>query len=162
MKRFLVILIVVLMLCSGCSKQNTTLPTLNNISFIAQINYCEQVFVCDISINEQNLNLVVNEPQVINGFTVIIDENGTNAEFMGVSYTQDVNLMPQDDIANIILNVIKDASAKYMVYDNENCVITGKVDDYGYEFTFAPSGLPLHLTVDDIDLDIDFKNITVN
>ncbi|MBR5472663.1 MAG: hypothetical protein IKU82_01605 [Clostridia bacterium] len=162
MKRFLVIPIVVLILCSGCSKQNTILPTLSNISFTAQINYGEQEFVCDITIDNQNLNLVVLEPWVIKGFAVNINEVSTNAEFKGVSYTQDFNSSSQGAITNIILNVIKDASVQDMTCDDENCVITGKVDDYVYKFTFAPSGLPIYLTIDDIDLKINFKNITVN
>ncbi len=161
MKRFIVLPVVALFLCCGCSKSNTVTPILDNISFIALIRCDEQEFTCDVTIADSSLKLVVNEPKQIDGLTININKNGITAEFMGVSYTPDLNSMPQGAVAQVLFKVLNDAANKEVVCDDENCEITGRVDGYRYDFTFSPSGLPLLLEIDDFDIKIKFNNVAL-
>ena len=158
MKKLIVLSVIALLICCGCSKTNTTTPILDNISFTAQINYDKQEYVCDVVITESVLNIVVSEPEQIKGLTVKVDKNGTMAEFMGISYTPDLNSLPQGAVAQVLFSVLEDAAEKSAVYVNENCEIDGNVNGYEYDFTFSPSGLPLSLVIEDLDLEINFNN----
>ncbi len=162
LKKLLVLPLAFLLFC-GCAKSKTATPVLNNISFTAQINYGENEFVADTTVIDNALNLVVIEPQEIRDLTLIATKNGVTAEFKGVSYALDISSLPQGAVVQVLFNILNDiSSGKTATCNEENCEITGKVDGYKYEFEFSPSGLPISLKVDEFDLDVNFKNITVN
>ncbi len=162
LKKLLTLPLALLLLC-GCAQNKTATPILNNISFTAEIDYDENEFVADITVAEEALNLAVIEPQEINGLILNITKNGVAAEFKGVSYTPDISSLPQGAVVQILYNILNDiSSGKTASCDNENCTITGRVDGYKYEYEFSPSGLPISLKVDALNLEIDFKNVTIN
>ncbi len=150
------------MLC-GCTQIEVATPILNNISFAAEIDYGEDEYAADATFTDGTLNLVVTEPPEINGLTLKISKNAATAEFEGVSYTYDISSLPQGAVAQVLYNILNDVSnGKTANCDNQNCEISGRVEGYKYEFEFSPSGLPISLTVDELDLEIDFKNVTIN
>ncbi len=154
--------IVLVMLC-GCAHKNNVTPVLDNISFTAEIDYGDNEFTADVSVTQDAINLVVTEPQEIKDLSLNITPNGITAEFKGVTYTPDVGSLPQGAIAQVLYEVFNDirASQDTAICDEENCEISSQANGYKYEFTFSPSGLPISLKVDQLDLDIDFKNVTV-
>lgn len=162
-KKLCVLLPLLILLC-GCAQNKAVTPILNNISFTAEIDYGDTEFTANASIAEDALNLVVTEPQEIKDLTLNITKNGVTAEFKGVTYAPDINSMPEGAIIQVLHNVISDISTlqNTAVCDEENCEIKGNVDSYEYEFEFSPSGLPISLNIDNLDLDIKFKNVTVN
>ncbi len=162
LKKLLALPLVLLLLC-GCAQSKTATPILNNISFTVEIDYGENEFVADVAVAEDDLNLAVIEPQEINGLILNITKNGVTAEFKGISYTPDISSLPQGAIIKVLYNILSDiSSGKTASCDNENCKITGRVDGYKYEFEFSPSGLPISLNVYALDLEIDFKNVSIN
>lgn len=162
MKRLFVLPLIVLTLC-GCSKIETATPILKNISFIAEIHYQELDFVASSNITNDALNLTVMEPKNIEDLLLTIDKNGITAKFKGISHNCDADSMPQSAAARILYDIFLDISGnKEIVSKDDNCVINGRVDEYKYIFTFAPSGLPINLEVDELDLYVNFKNVTVN
>ena len=161
MKKLFVLPLVLLLLC-GCSQTETATPILNNISFTAQIEYGENDYICDVMVADNTLNLTVTEPQEIKGLTLIVSENGIMAEFNGISYAPDISTLPQGAVVQVLYNVLKDvADNKTADCDDENCEITGRIDDYKYTFVFAPSGLPISLEIEGLDLEILFNNVTL-
>ena len=161
-KKFLAFPLVLLLLC-GCGKPKAVTPALDNISFIAEIDYGDTEFAANASIAEDTLNLVVTKPQEIKDLTLNITKNGVTAEFKGVTYTPNINSIPGGAIAQVLYDILNDiAGNKTANCDEENCEIEGSVNGYQYEFTFSPSGLPISLQIDDLDLEIEFKNVTVN
>lgn len=161
-KKILVLPLILLTLC-GCLEKRTVMPILNDITFTAEIDYGEDEFVCDLFVSDGALKVILNEPEEIKDLTLIVNKNGVTAEFKGVTYTPDINSMPQGAFVKLLFNILNDISNNdSLVCDDENCKITGRLDGYEYEFTFSPSGLPISLYIDQIDLKIDFKNVTVN
>ena len=161
-KNLLAFPLVLLLLC-GCGKPKAVTPALDNISFIAEIDYGDTEFAANASIAEDTLNLVVTKPQEIKDLTLNITKNGVTAEFKGVTYTPNINSIPGGAIAQVLYDILNDiAGNKTANCDEENCEIEGSVNGYQYEFTFSPSGLPISLQIDDLDLEIEFKNVTVN
>ncbi len=160
-KKLFALSIGLLMLC-GCAPKSTVAPILENISFTAEIDYGDDEFTADVKLMQDALNLVVTEPQEIKDLTLDITQNGVMAEFKGVTYTPDINSLPQGAIVQVLYEVLNDIRQNTAVCDEENCNISGKAEGYKYDFEFSPSGLPISLTVDGLDLEIDFKNVTVN
>lgn len=160
MKRFFVLPLVILSLC-GCSKPETTRPTLNNITFTAQIDYNECRYVCNVDVSDDIFNLVILEPKEIKDLILKIDKTSLVAEFMGVKYAPDINSLPHGVMIRIIYDVFMDAANKECFIKDKNCKIIGKVNEHDYKFSFSPSGLPLSFEIDDLDLKIVFNNVMV-
>ncbi|MBQ8268043.1 MAG: hypothetical protein IJZ21_06655 [Clostridia bacterium] len=162
-KKLFVLSFALLLLC-GCADNKTVTPVLDNISFTAQIDYGDSEFVGNATLSNDTLNLTITEPQEIKDLILKLDKNGVAAEFKGVTYTPDINSLPQGAIAQVLYNILNDiaASQDTAICGEENCVIENKINGYDYEFTFSPSGLPISLEIDDLDLEIKFKNVTVN
>ena len=134
---------------------------MSDISFTAKVNYDKQKYICDVELYEDSLNLIVNEPTEIKGLTLKNDKNGTKAEFMGVSFDVDTRSLPYGALVEVLLTTINDASNKTIDFDDSNGEIRGSVEGSNYLFEFAPSGLPLTLKIDDMNLYIEFSNVTI-
>lgn len=161
-KKLFALPLALLLLC-GCANNKTVTPILNNISFTAEIDYGDTEFVGNATLSEGTLNLTVTEPQEIKDLILKLDKNGITAEFKGVTYTPDINSLPQGAIAQVLYDILNDiVGNKTANCDEENCEIKGRVNGYDYTFVFSPSGLPISLEIDDLDLEIKFKNVTVN
>ena len=162
-KRPFALTLALLFIClCGCSKSTKAKPILNNISFVAEIDYGKEKFVCNTEISDDVIKLVVKEPIEIEDLCLTISQNGAEAELKGVTYTTDSDTLPKGSVIKILYNLIKDISEnKSADCDDENCKITGKSDDYKYDFIYSPSGLPISLEIEELDLKIEFKNVTV-
>lgn len=161
-KKLLAFPLVLLLLC-GCAEQKTVTPALDNISFTAEIDYGDTEFAANASITDGALNLVVTKPQEIKDLILNITKNGVTAEFKGVTYTPDTNTIPVGSVAQVLYDILNDIGGNKKANCNqENCEIEDSVNGYSYEFVFSPSGLPISLQIDDLDLEIEFKNVTVN
>ena len=160
MKKVFILGILLLFLC-GCSNKRTVQPILNNISFTAVVEYNSNNYNADVTILNESLNMVVIEPKEISGLMFSVDKSGVTAEFNGISQNVDINSFSQGNVASIIFSVIDDIAQKNTVCGEENCEITGRVDDHQYRFSFSPTGLPLSLEFDDINLKIKFNNVTL-
>lgn len=162
-KKLCVLLSLFLLLC-GCAQKKGITPVLNNISFTAEIDYGDTEFMANVTLDGDALNLVVIEPQEIKDLTLKVDKNGITAEFMGLRYTPDIDSLPQGAIIQVLYEIFDDISTSQntSVCNEENCEIKGEVGDYEYKFIFSPSGLPISLYIDQLDLEIKFKNVTVN
>lgn len=162
-KLFALSIVSVMLCCCGCVQKGNVTPVLDNISFTAEIDYGDNEYTADVSIAQDTLNLVVTAPQEIKDLTLSVTKNGITAEFKGVAYDSKIDSLPQGAIAQVLYGVINDirASQDAAICDEENCEINSQANGYKYEFTFSPSGLPINLKVDKLDLDIDFKNVTV-
>lgn len=152
--------LVFVLLC-GCTSQKEISPVLIEISFTTQITYCDTKYVCDASLSDDKLNLLLSEPQEICGLSLEIGKDKFIANYMGLSYEPDIDSLPSSAVAQIMFNVINDATSKTFNTADQNCEIFGMVDDLNYIFTFSPSGLPLSLKIDDINFTAEFSNVTL-
>lgn len=161
LKKLFALPLALLLLC-GCADNKTVTPILNNISFTAEIDYGDSEFMANAELAQDAFNLAVTAPEEIDGLTLNFTKNGVTAEFKGVTYTPDINSLPQGAIAQVLYDIINDIlDNKTATCDEENCKIEGRVNGYNYTFVFSPSGLPISLDVDDLDLEIKFKNVAV-
>ena len=152
-----------LLLLCGCANTKNVTPVLNNISFTAELDYGDSEFIADAQLSQDALKLVVREPREIKDLTLNIDKNGAVAEFKGITYTPDIDSLPQGAVAQILYDVFNDISknTKSAVCNEENCEINGRAGGYKYSFEFSPSGLPISLEIDDINLDVKFSSVTL-
>ena len=160
LKKFLILPLLFCIIC-GCSQKRQVKPILNNIAFTALADYNSDKYNVDATITDGALNLIVNEPEKIKGFVLQIDKNNVKAEYKGISYDSDIDSLPQAAIARLLFNIVDDISDKNLICSNENCEIIGEVDDIQYNFIFSPAGLPLSLNIEDINLKIEFSNVTL-
>ena len=161
MKRLFVLSLVFFLLC-GCENPKTVIPIMQSISFTADVQYGDDNYQADANVRDDNLNLVVRRPEYIDGLTLNINKNGATASYKGISYPLDISSQPQGAMAQVLYNVLSDVSGKQLNCGEENCEINGKVDNYSYTFVFSPSGLPISLTVDEINLLVKFSNVSLN
>ncbi len=152
---------LILLLMCGCTAQKQVSPVIDNISFTADITYVEQNYVCDATILDSTLNLCVIEPENIKGLSLKIDKNGVTAEFKGIEHAMDVNSLPQNAVIQILFKILNDITDKTIDVSRENCEITGNIDGNKYLFVFSPSGLPISLKIDNLDIEIKFNNVTL-
>ena len=160
MKKIIILPLIALVLC-GCTKTKHVKPVLNNILFTASITFNNSIFIADATLSEDVLELVVNEPQEIKGLILSISKNGVKAKFNDISYALDINSLPNGSAIQILFDIFKDIEGKNAVCNNENCLIQGKVNNYLYDFIFSPVGLPILLEIKDLNLKINFTNVTI-
>ncbi len=151
-----------LFILCGCAQKSKTAPVLNDISFETEISYGQHKYSGDVTLADDILNLTVTAPKEIKGLTLKLDENGVTAKFKGISIAPDIDSLPQGAVGNILFGVLNDAKSKTIEHSEDNCEIKGMIDGCEYVFVFSPSGLPISLKVDKLELEIEFKNVTVN
>ncbi len=161
MKRLLLLALGFIFLF-GCSKSDNVTPILSNISFTAVIDYNAENFVCECDIQDNAFCLNVIEPQNINGLKYCLSGTEITAEFSGITYSNSINDFADNSLVVILYNVLNqvktgvacvNGDGNYTFTDNLNC---GK-----YTLVFSPSGLPLTLDMPDINLKINFNNVTI-
>lgn len=161
LKKLLVLPLVLLLLC-GCTNRKKVEPILNNISFNAEIKYDDNKYVVNASVKDDALNIVVIEPNRIKDLTFVIDKNGATAKFGGVEFVPRISSLPQGAVVNIFYKIINDINnIKTADYCGDNCVVESSVDNIEYNFKFSPSGLPISLNIDEFDVEIIFKKVTI-
>ena len=161
LKRFFVLPLALLIFC-GCSQTRGVTPVLDNLSFTANVKYDKSSYVCDATVTEGVLNLVVKEPREIKGFTLTVDKNGTQAKFNDAEIALDTSTMPQGAVAQVLFDVVNDANTKETTERMDgNYEIIGNVNNNNYNFVFSPTGLPISLKIENIDFEIEFQNVTV-
>ena len=161
-KLFVLPLALLFLFVCGCAAKPKSKPILNNISFIAEIDYGDNKFVCDTAISENVLKLTVTEPDEIQDLNLTISQTEVETEFKGGSYTKSLDELASGSVAKIFHSLLNDIlDNKSASYNDENCEITGKAEGFKYVFVFSPSGLPISLCVDELDLKIVFKNASI-
>ena len=161
LKRFFVLPLALLILC-GCSQSAGVTPVLDNISFTANVKYDNDSYVCDATVKDGALNLVVTEPREIKGFTLSVDKNGTQAKLNDVEIALDTATMPQGAVAQVLFDVVSDAKNKETTERTDgNYEISGSVSNNDYIFIISPTGLPLNLKIENINFEIEFQNVTI-
>ena len=74
-KRPFALTFALLFIClCGCSKSTKAKPVLNNISFVAHIDYGKEKFVCNTEISDDVIKLVVKEPIEIEDLCLTISQ----------------------------------------------------------------------------------------
>lgn len=160
MKRLVVLPLILLTLC-GCSKIEKATPIIENISCVAEIEYNHSNYVCNLELFKDSLNLFVVEPNEIAGLKFIIDKSKISTEYKEIVDAPELNDLPQHLITRIIFDVINIVKGKTIEFDEHNGVICAEIDGYEFGFVFAPSGLPISLSIEELDLEICFKDVSL-
>ena len=160
MKRLIVLPLIILMLC-GCSKIEKATPIIENISCVAEIEYNHSNYVCNLELLNDSLNLKIIEPQEISGLSFLVNKNKITTEYKGIVDAPELNDLPQYLIARIIFEIINEVRGKTIEFDEYNGIICSEINGYEFGFVFAPSGLPISLSIEDINLEIYFKDVSL-
>ncbi len=160
--RFSLIFLCFVLLC-GCAKKEVT-PIINGICFEADIEYYNEQYLCDATIDENGkIILSFKAPDTIEGLELTVFNGSISAKYMGLTYSPKGDNIPLKNIANVISCVYNDVQSKRLKVSGENIVLKDKTKVGEYVMHFSPSGFPLLLKVDKLGLTIQFyslKNIT--
>jgi len=124
-------------------------------------SFDDEKYIAQATLVNDVLNLTIEEPKNIKGLTIKMDKNGFTGHFNDVSRTFEANCLPQNAIFQILFNIIVEIKDKPLNCYEENCKIIGETRGYNYIFTFSPSGLPLKLQIDQLNLTINFNNVNL-
>lgn len=164
MKKFLLLITILIpFFCCSC-KSREVIPTLRSISFGADISFYNELYSLEASINEDGImEINVTSPDNLKGLKLTYTTDGVTAEYMGISYTPKSENMPLCSVSGTLYEIIKnvDKTKESAVSDDGNCIIEGKLDNCSYTFIFSPAGLPLHLEVSSYNMTVEFKNVTL-
>lgn len=153
---------IFIILC-GCGNSKVVTPVINNIDFIAQIEFADENYVCDISIYDKNTDITVVTPEQIKGLTFHFTRSEVSVEHLGIKYTTDASDVPAGGVVVILNDVINHINDEGLtaVYNEENCSINGRAGEDKFIFEFSPAGLPLKLEIPDKNYTVKFNNVTI-
>lgn len=160
MKRLIVFTVILLFVC-GCSKIEKATPIVENISCVAEVEYNYSNYVCNLNFLKNELVVTIMEPNEISGLVLKINQDNVATEFKGITDAPEFNDLPQYSFVRILFDVINSVKGKDIEFNEDNGVICGEIGGYKYGFVFSPSGLPQSLSIDDINLKIYFKEISL-
>lgn len=155
---------VLLMLLCACSGERQVTPVTRGISFTAVIRYYNESYECEVEVDDECCAVVkLTEPADLSGLKFICKGESLTAEYLGLSYTPDVESMPSGAVVKTVYGILRDCSADNASAEEEdgNYSFHGKVDDCAYTVMLAPSGLPLSAQIPDESYTVEFKNVTV-
>ncbi len=156
-KLFVFPLVFLLTLC-GCAAKETVKPILNNIEFIARIDYDGKNYVCNSMLVDEKISMNVIEPENIKGFSVSVDKAGAKAGFGDIAYDFDISA----DVVNTLYAIIDEVGkTEGIMVKNDNGVIEGNINGHSYIFAFSPAGLPISLNITEPNIKIEFYNVTI-
>ncbi len=153
-------LVIGLLLLAGCGKAEVT-PTLNGITFNADITYYNENYKGECSVSQDGtVVLKITEPESLEGYTLTAERDKMTVEFLGLTFTPTENNMAFSgvfgDIYNCFCEIIEEgnsAKKKGDIYE----LSSGKE----YTLTVSPTGLPQSLMLPDERFALYFYNVTV-
>lgn len=162
MKR-IISLVIGLLLLSGCNKAEVA-PTLNGITFNADITYYNESYKGECSVSEEGvMTLKITEPEVLSGYTLTAERDKMTAEYLGLSFTPTQNNMVFSgvfgDIYNCFCEIIDTKSNAKKTGDAYE--LSGGKESKSYTLTVSPTGLPQSLMLPDERFALYFYNVTV-
>lgn len=157
MKKIIILPLLFILIFCGCGKAEKAKPTLNDISFTADIEFDGKDYslACEVDENLSFYALVL-EPASIKGLEIFADNNVMKIEFMGISYQKELTDFPVGNVVNIITSAISDNGN---LQDN---IKHGKINNYDYTLSFDNNGFPKELNVPKLNLEIEFKDVQKN
>jgi len=93
--------------------------------------------------------------------TFYLDESGIRVKYMGMEYTPKTDCVSPSNAVSILYDIFVNLDTAVTENEEGNCFAKGKVNDRDYSVCFSPAGLPLYLSVDDIKLKTEFRNLTL-
>ncbi len=164
MKKVVFIILCVIFMSSCNSGEKFITPILSGISFTAEIDYYNEYFACDVTIDQdKTMKLTVTQPQDISGMKLIFSGDKVTAEYMGITYTPHTDTLPVGGVAQTLYSIIRqlDDDTVLETQDGKNCIFKGRIDDRAFSFSFTPSGLPLCIDIPDQSFSIKFSKVEV-
>ena len=162
MKKILALILVILTL-SACSGKNDVKPTLKGISFNADITYYNENYKGECTISEDGaLTLKITEPELLSGYTVMLNGEGITAEYLGVTFTPNLSNMPVSSVITEFYEKITElANSETVEKKGDTYMIKGGKDADAYTLYISPTGLPQSLEMPDERFRVYFYNTTV-
>lgn len=158
--RFFLALIIMLTLSSCGQNVEQHTVTLKPISFIADFEYCNERYSCNC-LTEDSGNVTVSflEPDNLNGLSFGFHDGKSDITLNGISVDANKYFLPQCSAVSTICDIIKTCDGETLTKDNKNYRFCGSVDGYSFTLKTSPSGLPIMLTIPDLCICINFKNV---
>lgn len=145
----------------GCEVKTTFSPILDNISFNADMLYGKHSYSAEVTIENDNIFLTVIEPSEIKDLILHLNNDTFFVQYKDTTYSREIKDISTNEITSVLYNVFKDAKTKSFVNRQENCTIKGVIIGYDYLFIFSPTGLPVELNIQQLNLNIKFNNVTL-
>jgi len=163
LKKCFIFLIIICLLFCGCSAKKEIAVNIKSAAFDLDVNYYNEKYLFKVKTQNycENMVCTVLSPEDLKDMEYTLNESGTTVSYMGITYTPKVGTVSVSNALDILYRVLKTLPEKTAVNDNGNYVINDKINGYDYAFYFSPAGLPLYLTVDGINLKMEFRNLTL-
>ena len=156
-----VIPLILVFLFSGCRSNNETAINLRSISFSADITYYNENYSADCLIDgEGNFVALITQPESIYGLSVEYTNGNCKIKYNDIEVENSQSLLPVNCAFDVIYNILKDCENTIVEADDENLKLTGEYVGFKYHLTAAPTGLPISLTISDMGISVDFKNVS--
>ena len=136
---------------------------MTNISFTADIILGVNEFVCDVSLFEDSAKITVLQPREIEGLIFEYTDGSVSGNYKNAEFKPYSNKLPNSAISQQFYDIVYDIKRNNYtaISDENNCVISEKLNNYTYVFTFSPTGLPISLEIKDLDFKAQFNNVTI-
>lgn len=164
MKKALFVTVLICVIMCGCGNRSSVKPLLKGISFTANANYNDKNYVCDVTVdNSGYMSALVVEPKEISDMKFNFDGETVTSEYLGLKYETDIEKFPSGNVIAAIYNAFNGIDEEDLAYGekSENYTVSGNEDGFSYFLTVSPSGLPLSLDLPDMNLKVEFQNVTV-
>lgn len=162
MKLKLALMVSLCFIVCGCTTQKTDSPKLVDIEFTVQILRDEKEYSCFGSFIDDELKLIMESPDTIKDTTIVFKDQMVCVEYLGLETKTPISDFPQNDTSLIlykIINSLGDGEGKRN--DDKNYIISGKIEERDFEFMLSPSFLPISICVPELNLNLQFSDVTL-
>jgi len=159
-KKLLFIPLLILIFLSGCKSTEEKKPVTSGLEFEAEAEYNSKDYLLKVVITDsENIKAEVKKPANLSGLKVTYEDKKVKCEYLGITYEPKTEV-PLNSITDIMFSCISNLDNGEIKEDG-NYILNGTVENFDYEYTYSPLGLPISLDVPDKNLKINFKNVSL-
>ena len=153
------------MLCiflfAGCkSKSATAAVNFRSVSFVAEITYMNENYTANCVVDDAGgLTAVLTYPDNLAGFTAVLTDDDCRIEYNGISIGN-FERFPQSAVISLIKQIVDACNGAEATAKKKNFTVRGSIDEHQYTLKVSPGGLPISLSIPDIGMSVEFKNVT--
>ena len=165
MKRFILLLIPIILLLAGCTESPTASVTLAP-SFSSNVNITvgETVYGANMSrFADGYWRVELDTPTAVRGLIFTISGGNTEVDFDGLRFTFDTARFPVGSVVGTAIdNLDRILSGPIDVINGEeNCLATGSIGEESYAMTLSKTHVPQKLELTECGMTIEFTSYDV-
>ena len=147
---------------AGCKDKNTGVLKLSGIRFTADFNCKNERYTAECGVDKNKcLTAKIITPDNLNGLVFTVIDNNCTASLGDIEIDGDEVYYPDEFFLKNLYEVMVKSDGQEYSYSKENSAVSGVIDGRSYTLNVSPAGLPISLSIPEIDLKIDFNNLSI-